>query len=65
METGPEAVKRIRMSVGLTQEKFAHEVGVTTTTVNRWERGHAAPSELAWRAIREVEGRREKARAEA
>jgi DNA-binding transcriptional regulator YiaG len=35
----------------MTQEQFAHVIGVTVSTVNRWECGHAAPSRLAKRAI--------------
>jgi putative transcriptional regulator len=40
----PDTIKALRVSLGLTQEDFAHEVGVTCPTVNRWERGHAKPS---------------------
>lgn len=57
MDESGVTVKRIRRVIGLTQEKFAHELGVTVSTVNRWEGGHAQPSALAWRAIKEVESR--------
>ncbi|MEC4883269.1 MAG: helix-turn-helix transcriptional regulator [Scytonema sp. PMC 1070.18] len=40
--------------MGLTQEEFAAEVGVTYTTVNRWENGHAKPSKLAVRRIIQI-----------
>jgi DNA-binding transcriptional regulator YiaG len=38
----------------MTQEEFAHEVGVTVSTVNRWENAHTEPNRLAWKAIREL-----------
>jgi putative transcriptional regulator len=48
------AVRRVREKLGMTQEQFAHEIAVTVSTVSRWETGHAVPSNLAWRAIREL-----------
>ena len=40
-------VKRIRLSMELSQEEFAHRLGVTLCTVNRWENNKATPSRLA------------------
>ena len=34
-----ELVKAIRKAMGLTQEQFAAQFGVTVATVNRWENG--------------------------
>ena len=48
------SVRRVREKLGMTQEQFAHEIAVTVSTVSRWETGHAIPSNLAWRAIREL-----------
>jgi len=48
------AVRRVREKLGMTQEQFAHAIAVTVSTVSRWETGHAVPSNLAWRAIREL-----------
>lgn len=48
------AIRTIRLQLGLTQEEFAHAIAVTVSTVNRWENGHAGPSRLAWRAVREL-----------
>jgi DNA-binding transcriptional regulator YiaG len=42
-----EEIKKIRESLGLTQEKFARLLNVTTTSINRWENGVAKPSPLA------------------
>lgn len=37
----------LRLAFGLTQEQFAATVGVTYTTINRWENGRSKPSPLA------------------
>lgn len=42
-----EEVKKIRMKLGLTQERFAHLLNMTMQTVNRWENGNFKPSRLA------------------
>jgi DNA-binding transcriptional regulator YiaG len=44
--TGVE-VKSMRLKLGMTQEDLAHALGVTVSTVNRWENGHTRPSRLA------------------
>ena len=49
---GTTIVPQLRQLVGMTQEKFAHAIGVTVSTVNRWEKGHTEVSELAINAIR-------------
>jgi DNA-binding transcriptional regulator YiaG len=51
-------IRGLRQRLGLTQEEFAHEIAVTVSTVNRWENGHAAPSKLAWKVIRDLARRR-------
>lgn len=42
----PEEIRTIRKALGMTQEQFAHAIGVTCGTVNRWEKG-IKPSKLA------------------
>ena len=42
-----EKVKLVRESLGLSQEKLAVKLGVSFSTVNRWEKKHAMPSYLA------------------
>jgi len=49
-----EMIKALRAKLGLTQEQFAAEVGVTWSTVNRWENGRGKPSPLAMRRISEL-----------
>jgi len=44
-------VKRVRKKLGLTQEQLARELGVSFTTVNRWEKGKSEPSPLAEKAL--------------
>ena len=49
----PALLKEIRAQLGLSQEDLARELGVSFTTVNRWENGQTKPSKLA-RARREA-----------
>lgn len=44
---GPEDIKRLRFLFGWSQEKLARELGVSFSTVNRWEKGRSRPSPLA------------------
>lgn len=46
--------KTLRAALGLTQEQFAARLGVTVSTVNRWENGKGRPSPLAQRRIEEL-----------
>jgi putative transcriptional regulator len=42
-----ESVRNLRRELKMTQEEFAHELGITVGTVNRWENGRFRPSKLA------------------
>ena len=44
-------VKELRERLSLTQEALAETLGVSFATVNRWENGWTAPSQLALRQI--------------
>ena len=44
-------IRKLRLETGLTQEQFASEVGVTFSTINRWENGRSKPSPLALKLI--------------
>jgi DNA-binding transcriptional regulator YiaG len=46
-------VKEIRKLLHLTQEEFAHRLGVTLCTVNRWENAKTIPSRLAKKQIQQ------------
>ena len=52
-----KTIKELRGTLGLTQEQFAAKVGVTFSTVNRWESGKSKPSPLAMRQIEELMAR--------
>ncbi|MEL7034777.1 MAG: helix-turn-helix transcriptional regulator [Cyanobacteria bacterium J06592_8] len=49
----PFLVSTLRKRLGLSQEKLAAQLGVSFQTVNRWERGHTKPSQLALQAIKQ------------
>lgn len=44
-------IHELRRRLKMTQEEFAHAIGVTVSTVNRWENGHIEPSRLARKAM--------------
>ena len=48
-------VRRLRASMGLTQEQFAERLYVTPLTVLRWESGQSRPRRLALTRLRELE----------
>ncbi len=48
-------VKRLRSTMGMTQEQFAGQLHVTPLTVHRWESGQAKPRRLALEKLRELE----------
>ncbi len=47
-------VRALRRLLGLSQEGFAAAIGVSFSTVSRWENAHRRPSPLSWRAIHEL-----------
>lgn len=51
----PKMITELRVALGLTQERFAARVGVTLSTVNRWETGKGEPSPLAMLRIKELQ----------
>ena len=50
----PDALRRFREDVGLTQRAFAGQLGVTPITVHRWETGQSRPHRLARVRLREI-----------
>jgi putative transcriptional regulator len=47
----PRYIKSLRKQLGLSQEELAQKLGVSFTSVNRWENGQTKPSKLARRQI--------------
>lgn len=48
---GPKQIKALRLKLGLSQAIFAERVGVSRSTVIRWEMGQVEPSRLAARLL--------------
>ena len=51
-------IRAWRHRSGLTQEALAQALGVTFSTVSRWENSHVRPSSLAWKALVQVAAER-------
>jgi transcriptional regulator with XRE-family HTH domain len=49
----PSLIRALRERNGLTQEKLAARLGVSFSTINRWEKGRRRPSPLALRKLEE------------
>jgi transcriptional regulator with XRE-family HTH domain len=52
-----QIIRDLRLLAGLTQEQYAATLGVTYTTINRWENGHSKPSPLAMEKIEGMLGK--------
>jgi len=55
-------IRSLRKALSLTQEEFAHRIGVTFATVNRWENGKSKPSRLAVKTLEELSRKTKPAR---
>ncbi len=53
-EYSPELIRQLRKTFGLTQEQLAYKLGVSFTSVNRWENGQSKPSKLAQKQIQSL-----------
>lgn len=51
----PKLIKELRERLGMTQEQFAQEVGVTFSTVNSWENGKRRPLPFLVRRLLQME----------
>jgi len=47
-------IRELRQHLELSQEKFAAELGVTCSSVNRWENGRSKPLPLAMQRIEDL-----------
>lgn len=50
-----EYIRFLRNQLGLSQEGFARKLGVSFTTVNRWESDKSHPSQLAQKILSQLE----------
>lgn len=41
-------IRSLRKRMGLSQTEFARRLGVSFTTVNRWENAHHKPTRIVW-----------------
>lgn len=57
--TFSETVKQVRIESNLTQKAFANALGVSFSTVNRWENGVQTPSKMAKKIMLEFYKTRE------
>ena len=48
-----DAIKITRQKSFMTQDEFANEIKVSTSTINRWETGKARPNITAIKKIKE------------
>lgn len=51
----PKMLRELRNKLDLTQEQFAAKIGVTCTTVNRWENNRGKPYPLAMRQLEKLQ----------
>lgn len=49
-----EIIKEIRSRLNLSQSELAEKLGVSFATVNRWEKGHCEPSQIAVNTIKNL-----------
>lgn len=47
-------IKELREQLGLTEEELAQKLGVSVSTVSRWETGKHRPSRLAKKRLKEI-----------
>ncbi len=61
-DLGSEQIRQLRIGLDMTQEEFAHEVGVTFATVNRWENNRTTPNKVAQKILALLEKKLRKLR---
>ena len=57
-------IRELRADLGLTQEQFAAKLGVTYSTINRWENKKGKPSPLAMLRLEKLQKKLEKTKGE-
>ena len=60
-----EAIKALRLRLGLTQTELGAEIGVHQVTVARWETGGKTPLPIIQRALADLDARRSRVQTQA
>jgi len=50
----PSAIRRLRAKLNISQTKLAAMLGVSFTSVNRWEKGHHEPTVIMKEKLKEL-----------
>jgi DNA-binding transcriptional regulator YiaG len=50
----PSAIIRLRAKLNISQTKLAAMLGVSFTSVNRWEKGHHEPTVIAKEKLKQL-----------
>lgn len=50
----PSAIRRLRAKLNISQTELAGILGVSFTSVNRWEKGHHEPTVIAKEKLKEL-----------
>lgn len=50
----PSAIRRLRAKLNISQTELAAILGVSFTSVNRWEKGHHEPTVIAKEKLKEL-----------
>ncbi|CCY08305.1 putative uncharacterized protein [Coprobacillus sp. CAG:698] len=49
-----KAILKLRVKLNISQQQLGHMLGVSFSTVNRWEKGHHEPTILIKERIKEI-----------
>lgn len=50
----PSAIRKLRAKLNISQTKLAAILGVSFTSVNRWEKGHHQPTVIAKEKLKQL-----------
>lgn len=50
----PSAIRRLRAKLNVSQTELAAMLGVSFTSVNRWEKGHHEPTVIAKEKLKQL-----------
>ena len=50
----PSAIRRLRAKLNISQTELAAILGVSFTSVNRWEKGHHQPTVIAKEKLKQL-----------